>query len=281
MCKSIYSIFQCRSHVYEAVSYFSTDLMYTKQFLKSCIEGLSENNTHPSENNILSLAKGSVLPVCSLRIQRTQRLQQYQEPFGEHVYFCSKAHAHFVTIQTGRVIQAFLVYYVETSLATFWRTDWISGPWLRHCYKSLKKKNHQQHLEHFYLITKIGEITPWCVLSSCPGLSNVKLAITIGGAITCQGAVMENFVGSYFFQSLSFFSVLHLVLVIGFPWLSLDIACIWPKSNAGYQFHICCGVVQESVILASKLYKSWFLISCKLNLNFNLYNGKTCEYDQA
>lgn len=81
-------------------------------------------------------------------------------------------------------------------------------------------------------------------------LCNVKVAITIGGAITCQAAVIENFVGSYFF---SFFRVLHLVLVIGFPWLSLDIVC-WPKFNAGFHFHICYRDVQESVILASKLY---------------------------
>lgn len=127
------------------------------------------------------------------------------------------------------------------------------------------------------------KIHPLVWFFSCLSLWNLNGRITIDVAITYQGEVMKNFVGNYFLWSLYFFRILNFVLVIGSPWLSLDIACIWPKFSVGYQFHICYGVIQESVILALNYTKPAFFltVSCKLNLNFHLHNREICEYDQT
>lgn len=160
-----------------------------------------------------------------------------------HVYFHSKVHVNFFTLQSERVTQVFLTYPMCGNLhwQHFEEQILISASWLWQNYKSWKI----WILECLCLISKIEKNIILWALSTCQSLWNVKVSIILGGAIICQGAVMENFVSSHFYWSLSFFSVLHLVLVIGFPWLSLEGVCIWPKFSIGSQFHICYRVVQS------------------------------------
>lgn len=214
-------------------------------FLSPVLQDLPGNNTHLRENSILTFSKGSVPSLHSLSIQRTWQLQQHQNFWGSMPNFIPNCMFMLLLFSLEDSHRYFwLILCVETCISSILKTKFqLVSHACDRIMRILKKK--KRILEWLCLIAKIVKNIIWCALSTCQSLWNVKVIIALGGAIACQGAVMENFVGSHFFWSLSFFSVLHLVLVIGFPWLSLEAVCIWPKFSVGYQFHICYNVVQS------------------------------------